>query len=119
MELCGELIEYLKKNHFTHVELLPLSEHPLTGSWGYQVSGYFSVTSRYGRPEELQYFVNQCHRNQIGVIMDFVPVHLWLTILPCGILTVRLCTSTSLTMWLIVSGERVILISFGPWYIAF
>lgn len=75
VELCDELIGYLQENHFTHVELLPLSEHPFDGSWGYQVSGYFSVTSRYGRPEELQYFVDQCHQHQIGVIMDFVPVH--------------------------------------------
>ena len=74
-ELARELIPWLLDHHFTHVELLPLAEHPFDGSWGYQTTGYFSVTSRYGTPAQFAAFVNACHRMGIGVIMDFVPVH--------------------------------------------
>lgn len=74
-ELAKQLIPYLKENHFTHVELLPLSEHPFDGSWGYQVSGFYAVTSRYGTPQDFMAFVDACHANGIGVILDFVPVH--------------------------------------------
>ena len=74
-ELAKELIPWLLDHHFTHVELLPLAEHPFDGSWGYQTTGYFSVTSRYGSPAQFASFVNACHRMGIGVIMDFVPVH--------------------------------------------
>ena len=74
-ELARELIPWLLEHHFTHVELLPLAEHPFDGSWGYQTTGYFSVTSRYGSPAQFASFVNACHRMGIGVIMDFVPVH--------------------------------------------
>lgn len=74
-ELAPILVKYLKKHHFTHVEFMPLIEHPFDGSWGYQCSQYFSITSRYGNPSQLKYLINLLHKNNIGVIMDFVPVH--------------------------------------------
>lgn len=74
-ELAARLIPWLTQHHYTHVELLPLAEHPFDGSWGYQTTGYFSVTSRYGTPRQFAAFVNACHRAGIGVLMDFVPVH--------------------------------------------
>lgn len=74
-EIAELLIPYLKENHYTHVEVLPLAEHPLDASWGYQVSAFFAVTSRYGTPKQFMKFVNECHKNEIGVIVDFVPVH--------------------------------------------
>ena len=74
-EMAVELATYCKEMGFTHVELMPVQEHPLDESWGYQVSGFYAVTSRYGTPEDFQWFVNHLHQNRIGVILDWVPGH--------------------------------------------
>ena len=74
-ELAGLLVPYLKENQFTHLELMPLNEHPCDESWGYQATGFFSPTSRYGTPDDLRYLIRQCHQAGIGVLLDFVPVH--------------------------------------------
>jgi len=74
-ELAHTLVEYVKQMGYTHIELLPVTEHPYGGSWGYQTVGYYAPTSRHGEPQEFAYFVDYCHRNGVGVILDWVPAH--------------------------------------------
>jgi 1,4-alpha-glucan branching enzyme len=74
-EIAPRLIDHVKRLGFSHVEFMPLAEHPFTGSWGYQVSAYFAPTARYGTPDDLRYLIDACHNAGIGVIMDWVPAH--------------------------------------------
>lgn len=74
-ELASELIPYILDRGFTHIEILPITEHPLDESWGYQTTGYFAPTSRYGNADDLKYFIAKCAENKVGLILDWIPGH--------------------------------------------
>ena len=93
-ELADELSAYALDLGFTHVELLPVMAHPFSGSWGYQVTGYFAPTPRYGSPDDLRAFVDRLHSRGVGVILDWVPAHFPRTSSRSRASTARRCTST-------------------------
>ena len=74
-EIARQLVPYVRGLGFTHIELLPVTEHPLDDSWGYQTTGYFAATARHGSPDDLRFLIDECHRAGIGVLLDWVPGH--------------------------------------------
>ena len=107
-KLAQPLAEYVKKNGYNYIEFMPLSEHPADCSWGYQNTGFFAPTSRYGTPDGLRRLVDVCHANGIGVILDFVRSILhWMTTASNN-MTAQRCTSIPTRMWVKANGEAVI-----------
>jgi 1,4-alpha-glucan branching enzyme len=74
-ELADDLVPYVKEMGFTHIELMPIAEHPYDPSWGYQITGYFAPTSRFGNPDDLKFFIDKCHRPESASFIDWVPAH--------------------------------------------